>query len=72
MEDFNINSTSQDKTYNNGNITSNYYVYSNITSDYYDDYYKELYFIMYVGTCMVIAIGLPLTLYALYSLVGTL
>ncbi|XP_044070064.1 G-protein coupled receptor 4-like isoform X1 [Siniperca chuatsi] len=69
MDDFYINSTSQDK------ISS----YSNITSDYYGSIISESYdfnrrdgFIMHVVTYIIICIGLPVTLvaiYALYSLV---
>ncbi|CAJ1066822.1 G-protein coupled receptor 4-like [Xyrichtys novacula] len=56
-------------------------IYNNTTSpteDYYDtivpvlQYYEKINFIMYVCTCIIISIGLPLTLvtiYALYSLV---
>ncbi|CAJ1066826.1 G-protein coupled receptor 4-like [Xyrichtys novacula] len=55
-------------------------IYKNTTSpieDYYDTIfpeqnYEKIYYIMYVCTCIIISIGLPLTLltiYALYSLV---
>jgi len=70
--------------YNHNNITFGSSNYSNITlgsSDYiytpfgYYDYNDEAGFIMYVVTCIIICIGLPLTLmaiYNLYSLVCTL
>uniref|UniRef100_A0A8C9Y407 G-protein coupled receptors family 1 profile domain-containing protein n=1 Tax=Sander lucioperca TaxID=283035 RepID=A0A8C9Y407_SANLU len=49
--------------------------FNNISENYvsYNNQYNELEFIIYVVTCIVICIGLPLTLvaiYALYSLVG--
>ncbi|XP_038588722.1 G-protein coupled receptor 4-like [Micropterus salmoides] len=64
MEDYYINNTSQDQSYN----------YSNITTDYYNSnfnttqYYKEVPFIMQVLTYIIIAIGLPLSLMAIYAL----
>ncbi|XP_045921180.1 ovarian cancer G-protein coupled receptor 1-like [Micropterus dolomieu] len=77
MEDYYFNSTSQDQSYNYS-YSSNYQSYINITvtdygynftSDYYDysEYCKKC-FIVYVVTCIIIAIGLPLILVAIYAL----
>ncbi|XP_038586066.1 G-protein coupled receptor 4-like [Micropterus salmoides] len=51
MEDFNINSSSQNQSYD----------YSNTTSKYHIDPVE-------VVTCIIIAVGLPLTMVAIYSL----
>ncbi|XP_044070599.1 G-protein coupled receptor 4-like [Siniperca chuatsi] len=59
MEDFYINITSQYKSYNHSNITSHY--------DHYE-YYEKVYFITRVVTCIIISIGLPLTLVAICAL----
>ncbi|XP_035848548.1 G-protein coupled receptor 4-like [Sander lucioperca] len=54
MEDVHVNNTS-------------YYDYINNTSQYYD-YYRGPFFIIYVVICIIISIGLPLTLVAIYTL----
>ncbi|XP_045921148.1 G-protein coupled receptor 4-like [Micropterus dolomieu] len=63
MEDFYINSTSQDQSSDYSNITFDYNV-DNSTS-YYDEKAKS---IMFVVTCLIISVGLPLTLVAIYAL----
>ncbi|XP_073337572.1 uncharacterized protein [Pagrus major] len=72
MADFHINSTSQDKSFNYSNITSNYNDSSNIiNSDPYEPH-GEVEHPLDVVTYIITAIGLPLTLvaiYAVYSLV---
>ncbi|GLD48560.1 G-protein coupled receptor 4-like protein, partial [Lates japonicus] len=70
MEDFYNNNTSQ-------NTSDIYYPYSNITEDYgYDndsDFIEEFVsdvsplFIVHVVTCVIICIGLPLTLLAIHG-----
>ncbi|XP_045921014.1 G-protein coupled receptor 4-like [Micropterus dolomieu] len=68
MEDFYFNSLNQSFDY--WNITSDQYDYIDNTELY--DYYNKLYFILYVVTCIIVAVGLPLTLVAisaLYSMV---
>ncbi|XP_073337564.1 uncharacterized protein [Pagrus major] len=72
MEDFHISSTSQDKSFNYSNITSNYNDSSNIINSDPDELHGKVKLILYVMTCVITAIGLPLTLvaiYAVYSLV---
>ena len=67
--DFNITNTSQDNNYNN--ITADY----NKNSTIDDEYQRKVKFIMFVVECIIISVGLPLTLvaiYALRSMVGTL
>ncbi|XP_044070601.1 G-protein coupled receptor 4-like [Siniperca chuatsi] len=59
MEDFYINITSQYKSYNHSNITSHYD---------HDEYYRKVDFILYVVTCIIISISLPLTLVAIFAL----
>ena len=68
MEDFHINNTSQDKSFNYSNITSNYSDSSNVT--YLDPYEfpREVKLIIFVVSCIIIAIGLLLTLVAIYVL----
>ncbi|XP_038586202.1 mas-related G-protein coupled receptor member X4-like [Micropterus salmoides] len=56
MEGLYFNSTSQDQSYD----------YSDNTE--LDDYNSKLYFIMKVVTCIIVAVGLPLTLVAIYAL----
>nr|XP_033468762.1 ovarian cancer G-protein coupled receptor 1-like [Epinephelus lanceolatus] len=67
MGDFNNDSSSQDESYNYSNITlgSSDYIY---TPFGYYDYNDEAGFIMYVVTCIIICIGLQLTLMAIYNL----
>ncbi|XP_038586179.1 G-protein coupled receptor 4-like isoform X4 [Micropterus salmoides] len=55
MDGFYFNNTSQDQSYNHRNITSNYKEYNKFD-------------ITDVVTCIIIAISLPLTLVAIYSL----
>ncbi|XP_044229418.1 G-protein coupled receptor 4-like [Thunnus albacares] len=74
-EDFYIN-TSQMESNNSSNVTSHYYHYNYTYYDYnYTDYDfcnsyfdKEILFILNVVICVIISIGLPLTLVAIYSL----
>ena len=58
-----INNTTQDNS-----------IFENVTSFHYDGYtnstfdYRKAHFITDVVTCIIICIGLPLTLVAIYSL----
>ncbi|XP_076598606.1 uncharacterized protein LOC143327890 [Chaetodon auriga] len=74
MEDFNVSiSTSQEKNPEDfsyidcdyGNISYIRCYYSNITADY--EYSEKVTFIMHVVTRVIICIGLPLTLVAIYA-----
>ena len=70
MEVFNFTNTSQD-IYNNSNMTTD--CNKNSTRD--DEYQRKVKFTMFVVECIIISVGLPLTLvaiYALRSMVGTL
>ena len=63
MEVFNITNSSQDD------------FYDYVNNKTVDDDHKKISHIMNVVTCIIISVGLPLTLvaiYALYSMVGTL
>ncbi|KAM9345106.1 uncharacterized protein ABDE67_014002 [Symphorus nematophorus] len=74
MDVFHVNSTSLNNSYDYSNTTSNYYNYSNTTSNYYNysnttsNYYNYRNTIIHVTICIIIIIGLPLTLVAIYSL----
>uniref|UniRef100_A0A8P4KSP9 G-protein coupled receptors family 1 profile domain-containing protein n=1 Tax=Dicentrarchus labrax TaxID=13489 RepID=A0A8P4KSP9_DICLA len=78
MEDFYINNTSQDNSYNYSDNTSNSYYYSNISNSYNysnttsnydnDDYYVDPLFFLDVATYIISGIGLPLTLVAICAL----
>ncbi|XP_045910205.1 G-protein coupled receptor 4-like [Micropterus dolomieu] len=73
MEGLYINSSSQDQSYDYSNTTSNYQNFSSTTSNYpdYDEFYeylKKLDFILNVVTYIIVAVGLPLTLVAIYAL----
>ncbi|KAM8738353.1 G-protein coupled receptor 4-like [Acanthopagrus schlegelii] len=63
MEVFNFTSTSQD-IYNNSNMTTDYD--KNSTRD--DEYQRKVKFTMFVVECIIISVGLPLTLVAIYAL----
>ncbi|XP_038586190.1 G-protein coupled receptor 4-like isoform X2 [Micropterus salmoides] len=63
MEGLNITSSSQDQSYDHSNTTFNY---QNNNEHY--EYLKKFRLIQYVVTCIVLAVGLPLTLVAIYSL----
>ncbi|XP_045921163.1 G-protein coupled receptor 4-like [Micropterus dolomieu] len=65
MEGLYIYSTSQNQSFNYSNVTSNYQNYSNITST--DQHYGYP-FIINVLTYIIVAIGIPLTLVAIYAL----
>ena len=62
MEDFHINNTSQDYSF--------YYYYdpSNITFSDPDEPPGEVQLILFLVTCIITAIGFPLTLMAIYVL----
>uniref|UniRef100_UPI0037E859FF G-protein coupled receptor 4-like n=1 Tax=Semicossyphus pulcher TaxID=241346 RepID=UPI0037E859FF len=62
MGDFHNNHTSQNESYNHNNISVNY------EDDSRDYYLENAFFIRHVSTCIIIVIGLPLTLVAIYSL----
>ncbi|XP_045925634.1 G-protein coupled receptor 4-like isoform X1 [Micropterus dolomieu] len=66
MEDYYNNYGSQNQTYE----LSDYYENDIYENDIYDkdNDYKNIDFITYVLTCIIIAIGLPLTLVAIYAL----
>ncbi|XP_038550681.1 G-protein coupled receptor 4-like [Micropterus salmoides] len=69
MEGLYINSSSQDQSYDYSDTTTDYQNYSNITSNYQNNNeLNELYFIRDVVTYIIIAVGLPLTLVAIYAL----
>ncbi|XP_051253729.1 ovarian cancer G-protein coupled receptor 1-like isoform X1 [Dicentrarchus labrax] len=65
MEDLYIN-TSQDKIYDYSNFSFDYEYHNNVDMIYYYEY-KKLQFIMHVVTCIIICIGLPSTLVAIYA-----
>ena len=70
MEDFNITNTSQDDIYDYINTAYDYGENRTVDRDY-----EKVYRIMNVVMWIIISVGLPLTLvaiYALYSMVGTL
>ncbi|XP_030298124.1 psychosine receptor-like [Sparus aurata] len=64
MDVFNITNNSQDNSYNNSNITTDY----NKNSTIDDEYQRKVKFIMFVLECIIISVGLPLTLVAIYAL----
>ncbi|XP_045925635.1 mas-related G-protein coupled receptor member A8-like isoform X2 [Micropterus dolomieu] len=70
MEDYYNNYGSQNQTYE----LSDYYENDIYENDIYDkdNDYKNIDFITYVLTCIIIAIGLPLTLVAIYALFSLL
>ncbi|XP_038586194.1 G-protein coupled receptor 4-like [Micropterus salmoides] len=63
MEGLYINSSSQDQSYDYSNTTSNYQ-----NNNKLDEYRDKLYFIRDVVVYIIIAVGLPLTLVAIYAL----
>ncbi|XP_035536260.1 ovarian cancer G-protein coupled receptor 1-like [Morone saxatilis] len=65
MEDLYIN-TSQDIIYDYSNFSFDYEYYNNVDMNYYYEY-KKLQFIMHMVTCIIICIGLPSTLVAIYA-----
>ena len=65
MEEFHINNTSQDKSFNYSNITSNYSDSSNVTYLDPNETLEEV--IIDVVSCIIIAFGLLLTLMAIYA-----
>ncbi|XP_070834229.1 G-protein coupled receptor 4-like [Chaetodon trifascialis] len=70
MEDFYDNSTSLDSSFAYDNTSFDEYEFDRMMSKYM--YYEKVEFISHVMTCVIICIGLPLTLvaiYAVYSLV---
>ncbi|XP_045921186.1 G-protein coupled receptor 4-like [Micropterus dolomieu] len=68
MEGLYINSSSQDQSYDYNDTTADQN-YSNIISNYQNNNeLDELYFIRDVVTYIVVAVGLPLTLVAIYAL----
>ncbi|XP_038586192.1 G-protein coupled receptor 4-like [Micropterus salmoides] len=69
MEGLYVTSSSQDQSYHHNYTTADYQNYSNITSKYQNNNeLNELYFILNVVKCIIVAVGLPLTLVAIYAL----
>ncbi|XP_045898583.1 G-protein coupled receptor 4-like [Micropterus dolomieu] len=63
MEGLYINSSSQDQSYDYSSTTSNYQ-----NNNKLDEYREKLDFILNVVTYIIVAVGLPLTLVAIYAL----
>ncbi|XP_038586203.1 G-protein coupled receptor 4-like isoform X1 [Micropterus salmoides] len=63
MEGLYINSSSQNQSYGYNDTT---FYYQNDNEHY--EYLKNLHLIQYVVTCIIVALGLPLTLVAIYAL----
>ncbi|XP_038586195.1 G-protein coupled receptor 4-like [Micropterus salmoides] len=69
MEGLYVTSSSQNQSYHHNYTTADYQNNSNITSNYQNNNeLNELYFILNVVTCIIVAVGLPLTLVAIYAL----